>query len=196
MLSLGRPASGRSATIRVAVIAADPTAFRRFAERASRSETRPDLAAARAVSGTVAIRTAPSTTVTTATTRDQVLVAAVVATRKPPIVTRTTAPIAAPTTQPPAPPITQPSSTTTQPPNVQYGVASWLDTIPAGTCANNVAPMGAILIVTDTDTGASVTCQVVSRGPYVSGRVVDLEEETFARLAPPSQGLINVRVTW
>ena len=75
-------------------------------------------------------------------------------------------------------------------------MASWLSSIPTGTCANNAAPIGAILTVTDTDTGGSVTCQVVSRGPYGPGRVVDLAETTFARLAPPSHGLINVRVTW
>jgi rare lipoprotein A (peptidoglycan hydrolase) len=75
-------------------------------------------------------------------------------------------------------------------------LASWLDTIAPGTCADNVAPMGAVLVVTDTATGGSVTCQVVSRGPFVSGRVLDLAVESFARLAPPGLGLVDVRVTW
>jgi rare lipoprotein A len=71
-----------------------------------------------------------------------------------------------------------------------------LATIPTGTCANNAAPMGATITITDTATGVSVTCVVVSRGPYAAGRVVDIAEATFARMAPPSQGVIPVRVTW
>jgi rare lipoprotein A (peptidoglycan hydrolase) len=56
--------------------------------------------------------------------------------------------------------------------------------------------MNAILTVTDVHTGASVTCQVVSRGPFGPGRVVDLAIETFSQLAPPSQGVVDVTVTW
>jgi rare lipoprotein A (peptidoglycan hydrolase) len=74
------------------------------------------------------------------------------------------------------------------------GVASWLD-IAAGTCANNDAPMGTILTVTNA-AGISVTCKVVSRGPFGLGRVVDLARTTFARLGPVSQGLVGVSVTW
>jgi hypothetical protein len=75
------------------------------------------------------------------------------------------------------------------------GVASWLDTIPAGTCANNEAPMGSTIRVTNI-AGESVTCRVVSRGPFVTGRVVDLAKSTFAKLSPISQGLVGVSVTW
>jgi hypothetical protein len=183
VLSLAHPASVRSAPTRVAAIGLDPTAIRRFAVRASRSETRPQLdAVTDVVSTTVATTAAPTTT----KPARQVLAATTTATRR-----------ATTTTRPPAPPTTQPPPPTTRPPgNIQYGLASWLDIIPAGTCANNIAPMGAVLTVTDTDTGAAVMCQVVSRGPYGSGRVVDLAVETFAQLVPPSQGLINVRVTW
>ena len=75
------------------------------------------------------------------------------------------------------------------------GVASWLNTIPAGTCANNSAPMGATITVTNGG-GATVTCRVVSRGPFVSGRIVDLAEPTFAQLGSVSRGLVAVTVTW
>jgi hypothetical protein len=178
----------------VAAIGLDPTAIRRFAVRASRSETRPQLdAVTDVVSTTVATTAAPTTT----KPARQVLAATTTATRRATTTTRTTVRPVPPTTRPPAPPTTQPPPPTTRPPgNIQYGLASWLDIIPAGTCANNIAPMGAVLTVTDTDTGAAVMCQVVSRGPYGSGRVVDLAVETFAQLVPPSQGLINVRVTW
>ncbi|HSS09601.1 MAG TPA: hypothetical protein VLL25_06940 [Acidimicrobiales bacterium] len=56
--------------------------------------------------------------------------------------------------------------------------------------------MGATLTVTDTATGVSVTCVVVSRGPYGGGMVVDLAAGTFAVLAPLSQGVVSVRVSW
>jgi rare lipoprotein A (peptidoglycan hydrolase) len=77
----------------------------------------------------------------------------------------------------------------------ESGVASWLDTIPTGTCANNAAPMGATLYLT-TPSGATATCRVVSRGPYVVGRVVDVAKATFARLASPNLGLVDVQVSW
>ena len=76
----------------------------------------------------------------------------------------------------------------------QVGAASWLNTIPTGTCANNAAPMGSILTVTSR--GISVTCRVVSTGPFVAGRVVDLAKNTFAALGPVSAGLVQVTVSW
>jgi hypothetical protein len=78
----------------------------------------------------------------------------------------------------------------------QHGEATWLKTIPTGTCANNAAPIGATITVTDSSSGMTVACVVVSRGPYGPGRIVDLAEATFAALAPPSQGVVSVRVSW
>jgi rare lipoprotein A len=50
--------------------------------------------------------------------------------------------------------------------------------------------------VTNLANGLSVTCRVADRGPYVSGRIIDLDKQTFDDLAPPPQGIINVRITW
>lgn len=55
--------------------------------------------------------------------------------------------------------------------------------------------MGSTIRVTNI-AGESVTCRVVSRGPFVTGRVVDLAKSTFAKLSPISQGLVGVSVTW
>jgi hypothetical protein len=77
----------------------------------------------------------------------------------------------------------------------EQGVASWLNTIPAGTCADNGAPMGAVITVTN-GAGVSIKCKVVSRGPFVTGRVVDIAEPTFSILGSPSRGLVSVTVTW
>jgi len=94
-----------------------------------------------------------------------------------------------------APPTTTPVSTTVLAQH-EDGQATWLDTIPTGTCANNEAPMGETITVVSRDTGASVTCKVVSRGPFWPGRIVDLAVGTFAQLAAPSIGVINVTVSW
>jgi rare lipoprotein A (peptidoglycan hydrolase) len=55
--------------------------------------------------------------------------------------------------------------------------------------------MGATLYLSSAS-GATATCRVVSRGPFGLGRVVDVAKATFALLAPPSQGVVNVRVSW
>lgn len=105
----------------------------------------------------------------------------------------TPAPVAAP---PPAAPALRPAAVvpTVSGEGSQGGEASWLNTIPSGTCANNAAPMGSVITVTSA--GISVTCRVVSRGPFVAGRVVDLAMATFATLGPVSRGLVPVSVSW
>ena len=87
------------------------------------------------------------------------------------------------------------TTTTTRPAHTETGGASWYDA-PAGTCANNEAPMGAVVTVTDLATGRSVTCQVTSRGPFYNGRIIDLARTTFDQLAPAATGVIQVRVSW
>jgi hypothetical protein len=97
-----------------------------------------------------------------------------------------------------APSTVAPSTTAAPAPaaHVRSGKATWLDTIPTGTCANNDAPMGAVITVAAVGSGVTVSCRVVSRGPYGAGVIVDLAEATFAVLAPPSQGVVDVRVSW
>jgi rare lipoprotein A len=51
-------------------------------------------------------------------------------------------------------------------------------------------------MVTNLATGASTTCVVADRGPFVAGRVIDLDRSVFEQLAPLSAGVINVRITW
>lgn len=107
-------------------------------------------------------------------------------------------PAPAPTTTRPAPTTTRPPTTTAPPPppaNSQTGEASWYSG-PDGECANNTAPMGTIIRVTNLDNGRSTTCRVTSRGPYTAGRVVDMTKTTFARIADPRGGVCRVRVEW
>ena len=98
----------------------------------------------------------------------------------------------APTTT--SPPATHPS-TTAAAANEQTGGASWYDYNP-GECAHLTIPKGTVVTVTRLSTGVSVTCVVTDRGPTGAGRVIDLDRDTFSRLADPGAGVIQVRITW
>lgn len=93
------------------------------------------------------------------------------------------------TTAPPPPSTTQPAS------NSQTGKASWYDH-EAGTCAHRTLPFGTVLKVTNLANGQSTTCRVADRGPYIDGRVVDLDRTVFSQIASTSQGVIDVRIEW
>lgn len=76
------------------------------------------------------------------------------------------------------------------------GRASWFYA-PAGTCAHRDLPMGTLVRVTRTDTGASTTCRVSDRGPSAAtNRVIDLSRDTFEKLASSNAGVINVKLEW
>jgi hypothetical protein len=119
------------------------------------------------------------------------------------------APLAAPAPASSAPassvPVTSTPSTTPLAPLLQtivptaaavLGVASWFDA-PAGTCAHRDLPLGTIVKVTRTSTGASTTCRVADRGPSLAtNRVIDLSQDTFQKLASTDAGLIEVKIEW
>ncbi len=75
------------------------------------------------------------------------------------------------------------------------GVASWYRSgkYPYG-AANNELPMGSRARVTNLTNGKSVVVTVVSRGPFVQGRIIDLSHTAFAVIAPRGAGLARVRV--
>lgn len=140
---------------------------------------------------------APATTSTSAATTTTT--AAPTTTTAPPETTTTEAPPPpAPTTTappPPPPPPTTAPPTTAPPGNVQEGGASWYDYQP-GTCAHRTLPFGTVVTVTNLATGGSATCTVADRGPFIAGRIIDLDRTVFEQLAPLSAGVINVRITW
>ncbi len=111
-----------------------------------------------------------------------------------PVITAPTIPV------PPAPappPVPEPPAAAAAPAfaNTQVGIASWYNDRD-GHCAHRTAPIGTVVTVTNVATGASVRCKVTNRGPYAGGRIIDLSDESFARIAPLSQGLADVRVEW
>lgn len=107
--------------------------------------------------------------------------------------------ITAPTIPPPpvtAAPVPAPASASAPAfANTQVGIASWYNDRD-GHCAHRTAPIGTVVTVTNVATGSSVTCKVTNRGPYAGGRIIDLSDGSFARIAPLSQGLADVRVEW
>jgi rare lipoprotein A len=90
----------------------------------------------------------------------------------------------------------KPTTTTTAAPRqTESGHASWYQTYD-GTCAHKTIAKGTIVTVTNLANGRQVTCRVADRGPYVGGRIIDLDKEVFQLLAPPADGLVSVRISW
>ncbi len=76
----------------------------------------------------------------------------------------------------------------------QIGLASWYSYIPGNYCASLTYPKGTKLLVTNLANGRSVVVIVNDRGPYVGGRVIDLERNAFSQIGSLSSGVINVKV--
>lgn len=92
-------------------------------------------------------------------------------------------------------PVTQQVVEGTRPPRSQSGIASWYHRV-GMVAAHPSLPFGTEVHVTNVANGRSVTVVINDRGPYVDGRIIDLSDDAFARLAPLGTGTINVRITW
>lgn len=86
----------------------------------------------------------------------------------------------------------------------ETGIASWYET-PETRCrskygdmtaAHKTLPFGTIVKVTSLSNGRTVTVRICDRGPYVEGRIIDLNRAAFAELASPSTGLVRVKIEW
>ena len=81
----------------------------------------------------------------------------------------------------------------------QVGQASWYDfcRIEGDYAAHLTLPFGTVVTVTNLDNGKTVTVVINDRGPYgVEGRIIDLCDGAFAQIAPLSQGVADVQITW
>ncbi|HEV8625487.1 MAG TPA: G5 domain-containing protein [Acidimicrobiia bacterium] len=78
----------------------------------------------------------------------------------------------------------------------QEGGASWYR-YKRGTCAHRTLPKGTVVRVTNLKTGAAADCTVADRGPFIAGRIIDLDRSVFLAIAEsPGQGVLQVRITW
>ncbi len=79
--------------------------------------------------------------------------------------------------------------------NSQQGVASYYLYKPGG-CAHKTLPKGTVVTVTNLSNGKSTTCVVNDRGPFIAGRIIDLDTRVFKQVASTSSGVFTARISW
>ena len=147
-------------------------------------------------------------TVATADPRAPVIVPGLQQVKFAPAAAIETTTTAAPPTTTAAPPTTVPRTTppttarpeaaaaSAAPADTATGLATWYAAAPAGRCASTSLPFGTVLTVRDNATGVTITCLVDDRETAGPPHLVDLSPEGFSAMAPLSQGVIGVTVTW
>lgn len=97
-----------------------------------------------------------------------------------------------------APAAPRPATTSAGRGNVQEGKASWYDHPGSDpmTAAHRTLPFGTMVTVTNLANGKSVTVRINDRGPFVEGRIIDLNRPAFQKIAPTSAGVLRVRINW
>ena len=78
----------------------------------------------------------------------------------------------------------------------EVGVATWYPEAGPGTCASHTLPRGTELTVTNNATGATTHCLVDDYEASGYPRVVDLSYSGFSQIADPSQGVVDVTISW
>ncbi len=74
------------------------------------------------------------------------------------------------------------------------GAASWYAWTGTMAAANPWLPKGSFVKVTNTENGKSVIVVINDRGPFVPGRIIDLDKVAFAKIASVGAGVINVKM--
>lgn len=74
------------------------------------------------------------------------------------------------------------------------GGASWYAWTGTMAAANPWLPKGSYVKVTNLDNGKSVIVVINDRGPFVPGRIIDLDKVAFAKIASVGAGVINVKM--
>ena len=62
--------------------------------------------------------------------------------------------------------------------------------------AHPTLPFGTVVKVTNLENGLTVTVTIRDRGPTGQGRIIDLSDDAFSRIASLNDGVIRVRVQW
>jgi rare lipoprotein A (peptidoglycan hydrolase) len=135
----------------------------------------------------VAYQAPASTTPTTA--------APVTTTTEAPVTTTTEAPAPTTTTTEPAPAPT-PVPAAVAPAYTENGEATWYSEAPAGKCASPTLPFGTVLTVRNDANGLTTSCTVDDREESPYPRVVDMSYSGFSQIADPSQGVVDVTISW
>lgn len=77
---------------------------------------------------------------------------------------------------------------------LEVGGASWYNWVGGMTCAHKTLPFGTKLKVTNLQNGAFCEVVVADRGPYISGRIIDLSGQAFSKIASLGQGTCPVQI--
>ncbi|MFA5889918.1 MAG: ubiquitin-like domain-containing protein [Actinomycetota bacterium] len=78
----------------------------------------------------------------------------------------------------------------------QLGKASWYGEADGLSAAHRTLPMGTVVRVENRANGKWVNVVIRDRGPYVKGRIIDLSDEAFRRIASLRSGVASVRIRW
>ncbi len=62
------------------------------------------------------------------------------------------------------------------------------------TAAHKTIPFGAMVKVTNVDNDKSVVVRVNDRGPFVSGRIIDLSSSAFNAIGSTAKGVLKVEI--
>jgi rare lipoprotein A len=62
------------------------------------------------------------------------------------------------------------------------------------TAAHKTIPFGAMVKVTNVDNEKSVVVRVNDRGPFVSGRIIDLSSSAFNEIGSTAKGVLKVEI--
>lgn len=74
----------------------------------------------------------------------------------------------------------------------EKGFASWYFGLGSMCAAHKTLPFGTKVRVIAQNSGKSVIVVINDRGPYVDGRVIDLSDDAFEKIAPLGAGVISV----
>jgi rare lipoprotein A len=76
------------------------------------------------------------------------------------------------------------------------GGATWYSQASGLSAAHPWLPFGTVVRVENLANGKWVNVVIRDRGPFGSGRIIDLSDEAFRRIASLSTGVIRVRIRW
>ena len=82
---------------------------------------------------------------------------------------------------------------------VPHGLATNDIILIAGNTGSNATLNGerTVTVISTTTFSVPVNCTVADRGPFIAGRIIDLDRSVFLGIAEsPGQGVVQVRIEW
>ncbi|AAK76804.1 rare lipoprotein A [Clostridium acetobutylicum] len=90
--------------------------------------------------------------------------------------------------------------------NEEQGYVSWYDIWSGGTASGDQASDGAahktlpfytqVSVYNENNNWASTSVRILDRGPYVSGRILDMSQESFSKVANTDDGVFYGAIYW